>query len=61
MTSKIILNKIIEAIDFCALVFGIWYAKDEKDQQGPGNSDTIGCATMFKRFSSVYGNNFADE
>lgn len=50
-------------------------AKDEKDQQRPGDSDTIveqidgtsyafdteGCATMFKRFSSVYGNNFADE
>jgi hypothetical protein len=23
--------------------------------------DTADCATMFKRFSSVYGNNFADE
>jgi hypothetical protein len=23
--------------------------------------DTADCATMFKRFSSAYGNNFADE
>jgi len=23
--------------------------------------DTADCATMFKRFSSVHGNNFADE
>jgi len=23
--------------------------------------DTADCATMFKRFSAVYGNNFADE
>jgi hypothetical protein len=23
--------------------------------------DTADCATMFKRFSSVYGNNFVDE
>jgi hypothetical protein len=49
--------------------------KDYKDQQGPDNSnmiieeidgtcytfDTVDCAMMFKRFSSVYGSSFADE
>ena len=33
-------------------------------EKGDGIShtfDTADCAMMFKRFSSVYGNNFADE
>jgi hypothetical protein len=49
--------------------------EDDKDQQDPDNSnmiteqidgtyynfDTEDCALMFKRFSAVYGSNFADE
>jgi hypothetical protein len=49
--------------------------KDCKDQQDPDTSnmiteqidgsyytfDTANCALMFKRFSAVYGSNFADE
>jgi hypothetical protein len=49
--------------------------KDEKDQHEPGTSnmiveqidgirypfDTADCALMFKKFSGVYGRNFADE
>jgi hypothetical protein len=49
--------------------------EDDKDQQDPNNSnmiteqidgtyyafDTEDCALMFKRFSAVYGSNFADE
>jgi hypothetical protein len=49
--------------------------KDRKDQQDPDTSnmiteeidgtyyafDTEDCVLMFKRFSAVYGSNFADE
>jgi hypothetical protein len=48
--------------------------EDDKHQQDPDNSnmimeeidgtyyafDTVDCALMFKRFSAVYGSNFAD-
>jgi hypothetical protein len=52
----------------CAMCGKMAVISDEHDsnqiEQIDGTSytfDTADCAVMFKKFSSVYGNNFADE